>query len=57
MDEEIKKTLLKSQKDGFELCVKAIKKMSASTESKDIHNAYEVLILCLEDIKNSIYGD
>ena len=57
MDEEIKKILLKSQKDGFEQCIKCIRDMAEATESIDIHNALEALIACLEDLKNGIYGE
>lgn len=57
MEEELKKLLLETQKEGFEMCVNCIRDMSKATESTDIHNAYEALILCLEDLKNGIYGD
>lgn len=57
MEEQLKKFLLETQKEGFEQCIKCIKDMSKATESTDVRNTFEALIVCLEDIKNSIYGD
>jgi hypothetical protein len=57
MEEELKKFLLQTQKDGFELCINCIRDMSKAIESIDVRNTFEALIACLEDLKNGIYGD
>jgi hypothetical protein len=57
MEEELKKLLLQTQKEGFEQCVNCIRDISKATESIDIHYRLEALIACLEDLKNGIYGE
>lgn len=57
MEEELKKLLLQTQKEGFEQCVNCIRDMSKATESTDVRNTFEALIVCLEDLKNGIYGE
>lgn len=57
MKEELKKLLLQTQKEGFEQCINCIKDMAKATESIDVRNKFEALIVCLEDLKKGIYGD
>ena len=54
MEEELKKLLLQTQKEGFELCIKSIRDISKATGSIEVHCGLEALIVCLEDLKNAI---